>query len=51
MIIPSFPELLRDAFGEEKFCYVLVAELKDPPSKDPPTVPNGIIELQSSHNH
>ncbi len=25
-------ELMRDAFGEEKFCYILVAELKDPPT-------------------
>ena len=29
-------ELMRDAFGEEKFCYILVAELKDPPT----TIPN-----------
>lgn len=27
----KFIELLRDAFGDEKFCHVLVAELKDPP--------------------
>ena len=32
-------ELMRDAFGEEKFCYILVAELKDPPSAT--TIPNG----------
>ena len=29
-------ELMRDAFGEEKFCYILVAELKDQPT----TIPN-----------
>ena len=29
-------DLMRDAFGEEKFCYILVAELKDPPT----TIPN-----------
>ena len=35
-------ELMRDAFGEEKFCYILVAELKDPPT----TIPNdeGLIK-------
>ena len=34
-------ELLRDAFGEEKFCFILVAELKDPPPKNTSSVQNG----------
>lgn len=34
---------MRDAFGEEKFCYILVAELKDPPT----TIPDG--EAQNTH--
>ena len=36
-----FTELLRDAFGEEKFCHVLVAELKDGIVSEN-TVSNGI---------
>ena len=34
---PNAIELLRVAFGAEKFCYILVAELKDPPA----TLSNG----------
>ena len=37
MIMITIIELMRDAFGEEKFCYILVAELKDPST----TIPNG----------
>lgn len=38
-VIASLPfiELLRDAFGEEKFCHILVAELKDLSNGKSPT--------------
>ena len=34
-------ELLRDAFGEEKLLYILVAELKDSPT----TIPTSEVSL------
>ena len=37
VVMITIIELMRDAFGEEKFCYILVAELKNPPT----TTPNG----------